>query len=93
MFNLFPQCIGLAELKEYFNDTGLKFPIFYPSEEVSQKLTPVGRDIQLRHNSRVARGESYADIALELAAAVVDKDKQIKKLKREVQKLKANNSK
>jgi hypothetical protein len=93
MLNLFPQCIGLAELKEYFNDTSLKFPIFYPSGEVSQKLTPGERDIQLRHNSRVARGESYADIALELAKSVVDKDKQIKKLKREVQKLKANNLK
>jgi len=93
MFNLFPQCIGLQELEEYFNETSLKFPLFYPSEKPVQQLTQEERDIQLRHNSRVSKGESYADIALELAISSMSKDKQIKKLKREINKLKANNQK
>jgi hypothetical protein len=92
MFDLFPKCIGLRELQEYFEETSLKFPLFYSPEPLKQELTPSQRDIQLRHNSRVARGETYSDIAQELAEQLVEKDRKIKKLQLELKKLKANTS-
>jgi hypothetical protein len=94
MFNLFPPCIGLRELREYFEATELKFPIpLFPSVEPKQVLTPTQRDIQTRHNSRVAKGESYSDIAQELAEEITEKDRKIKKLQLELKKLKVIHTK
>ena len=90
MFDLFPKCIGLRELQEYFEETSIKFPLFYSPQPIKQELTPTQRDIQLRHNSRVAKGEKYSDIAQELAEQMVEKDRKIKKLQVELKKLKNN---
>ena len=92
MFDLFPKCIGLRELQEYFEETSLKFPLFCSPQPLKQELTPAQRDIQLRHNSRVAKGESYSDIAQELAEQMIEKDRKIKKLQLELKKFKANTS-
>jgi hypothetical protein len=103
MFNLFPNLLAFDSMKEFLKDQQSNFSWnYYPpanKEDVlkgeeqqpqQEKLTKAQKDIKLKLAARVAKGETYADIALELAEELAKKDRKIKTLNNKITNLKSN---
>jgi hypothetical protein len=59
-------------------------------QQQQEKLTKAQKDIKLKLAARVAQGETYADIAMELAEELAKKDRKIKTLNNKITNLKSN---